>query len=117
MTARILPLIFMTACLIPATRDQYVSDITFDVCTEKVQCGRVDKDDEDAEYTSFDDCTADVEALFRNVWPSDTCDADSIDRDAYEDCHHEALTAACSDGFFDGLSAIEACNANAVCSD
>jgi len=71
-------------------------------------------------YATEGDCERDVEERASNLWPAARCSDDRIDSAAYQRCEDRVKTYVCSTGVtnvFDGIAALEECDADRVCVD
>lgn len=110
-TLILIPL-FTTACLIPVTNEDHVTDAAARLCFEERACGDVG---DDATWPDLTACRADYEDLFRSVWPDEDCNAETFASTAYRTCLEDAREAACEEGFVDTIDAIDACRPARVC--
>ena len=95
-------------------REQRVLAITQTACDRFESCGNIGNDEA---FETYEECLAQQEDNFRDLWPADECGNGQIDTSMYKDCDARAESYPCDSNIFDFLSYYSQCNADDVCID
>ena len=97
-----------------ANREQRASTLAGRACDRYADCNTFASGQT---YQTRTDCEADYKAKAMNLWPSDKCGNGQINDAKFQQCLDRVAVQACTQSFFDSVSALGECNASNVCSD
>lgn len=98
------------------SRETRVEAIAEEACERAKECGEVGPD---KSYETEDECQADMESRFYELWPEAECNRNQINDARYDTCVQRAQTFSCdgTGAFLDTLAFGQACDSDEVCID
>lgn len=95
------------------SRESYRDEAADVRCEKADECGNIGPGQT---YETLDDCFVEERARMNDWFPADKCGGGRIDEAKFEDCLARIDLAACN-SFWDQVSLLQNCNADAVCTD